>query len=177
MTQQETLAYWFAARTRYGQEIGVRDCLQKKGVEFFIPTHKVKNSHGHAVEKPLVSNLVFFKTNKKDALYMVNKEYLPVHYIIDCATHTLLTVSEKDMDNFRRVFDFSKDKGGLMDRPLELGDGVKVTKGPLEGVEGYVLEFLGETYVVVELMGCLWAKAKVPRAWLEETGREKPKIA
>lgn len=64
-----------------------------------------------------------------------------------------------------------------MDRPLELGDGVRVTRGPLKGVEGYVMELLGNTYVVVELLGCLWAKAKVPPAWLEATGKKKPKIA
>jgi hypothetical protein len=43
-----------------------------------------------------------------------------------------------------------------------------VTKGILSGVEGRVLEFRGRTYVVVELLGSWFARADVPRAWLEK---------
>ena len=163
---------WFAARTRYGQEVSIRDRLQKK----FIPTEKRRNSHGRVVEKPLVNNLVFLRTSRRAALDLANKEYLPVHYMIDCVSHTLLTVPDRAMEDFMRVFDYSTDHGGLMDRPLELGEGVRVTRGPLKGVEGYVLEVRGRTFVVVELIGCLWAKAKVPRAWLEPTGKRRPVI-
>ena len=34
-------------------------------------------------------------------------------------------------------------------------------------VEGFVLEFRGRTYVVVKLLDSWFAKASVPRAWLE----------
>lgn len=37
MEQGRDIACWFAARTRYGQEIGNRDRLQNKGVEYFHP--------------------------------------------------------------------------------------------------------------------------------------------
>ena len=60
-----------------------------------------------------------------------------------------------------------------MDRPLALGDRVRVTKGPLRGVEGHVLEFQGRLYVVVGLMECLFAKARVPRSWLERIEDDK----
>jgi len=66
------------------------------------------------------------------------------------------------------VFEYAIDQGGLVDQPLELGDRVRVTEGALRGVEGYVLELLGKTYVVVGLLGALWARAQVPRAWLEK---------
>ncbi|MBR1435694.1 MAG: transcriptional regulator, partial [Bacteroidales bacterium] len=61
----------------------------------------------------------------------------------------------------------SKDEGGLMDAPLALGDRVKVVRGPLRGVEGHVLELRGKIYVVVSLLDSIFAKADVPRAWLE----------
>ena len=79
----------------------------------------------------------------------------------------MMVVPDKQMEDFRRVFDLSIVEGGLIDQPLELGEKVRVTKGTLKGVEGFVEELLGRTYVVVSLIGCLWARARVPRAWLE----------
>ena len=43
------------------------------------------------------------------------------------------------------------------------------------GVEGRVLEFHGRTYVVVGLLGSWFARASVPRAWLEKIDK-KPDI-
>jgi ribosomal protein L24 len=62
------------------------------------------------------------------------------------------------------------EEGGMMDRPLSLGDRVKVVKGPLKGVEGHVIEFNGRYYVVVSLLDSLFAKARVPRSWIERIG-------
>ena len=157
-------SYWFAARTRYGQELKVRDRLEARGVEHFIPTVP---SDGPRKEKAAVSNLVFLKASKPEALELANTGVIPVKYIVDCATRTLLVVPDKQMEDFRRVMDLSLEEGGLMDRPLALGDRVRVTKGPLRGVEGHVIEFQGRYYVVVSLLESLFAKARVPRSWLE----------
>ena len=151
---------WFAARTRYGQELKVRDRLAREGVEHFIPVR--------ADGRPVVTNLVFLKATKAEALDLANTGVVPVKYVIDCATRTLLVVPEKQMEDFRRVLDLNLEEGGLMDQPLALGDRVKVVKGPLKGVEGHVIEFQGRYYVVVSLLDSLFAKARVPKSWLEK---------
>lgn len=157
--------YWYAARTRYGQELKVRDQLDRHGVEHFVPV-----GAGSQRRKAALPCLVFLKTTKAEALDLANTDNLPIRYMIDCATHTLLVVPDKQMDDFRRVLDCSIEEGGLVDQPLSLGERVRVTKGALRGVEGHVLELLGRTYVVVGLLECIWAKAKVPRAYLEKVG-------
>ena len=154
---------WYAARTRFGQELIVRDRLLREGVEHFIPTVPAS---GPRKEKAVVNNLVFLRATKQEALNLANNGIIPVRYIIDCATRTLLVVPDKQMEDFRRVLDQSLEDGGLMDRPLALGDRVKVVKGPLKGVEGHVVEFKGKYYVVVSLLDRLFAKAQVPRSWL-----------
>ena len=151
---------WYAARTRYGQELKVRDRLAREGVEHFIPVR--------ADGRPVVTNLVFLKATKAEALDLANTGVVPVKYVIDCATRTLLVVPEKQMEDFRRVLDLSLEEGGLMDQPLSLGDRVKVVKGPLKGVEGRVIEFQGRYYVVVSLLDSLFARARVPKSWLEK---------
>ena len=158
-------AYWYAARTRYGQELKVRDRLAREGVEFFIPTVPAKSARK---EKALVNNLVFLKATKQEALDLANSGAVRMKYIIDCATRTLLVVPDKQMEDFRRVLDLSLEDTSISPASLALGDRVKVVKGPLKGVEGHVLEFQGRYYVVVSLLDCLFAKAHVPFSWLEK---------
>ena len=116
----------------------------------------------------MVPCLVFLRTSKAEALELANGKMVPLRYIVDCATRTLLVVPDKQMDDFRRVMDLDTVKGGLMDEPLAVGERVRVVKGVLRGVEGRVLELLGRTYVVVSLLDCLYARARVPRAYLEK---------
>lgn len=159
---------WFAAHTRCGAELGVRDWLGRLGTENFLPTELRAHTRGRTTyEKPLIPGLIFVRATKSEACALANEQGLPVRYLVDPATRSLMVVPDKQMDDFRRVLDLSITEGGLMDRPLALGDRVRVTKGVLRGVEGHVLELRGQTYVVVELLGCWFARASVPRAWLE----------
>ena len=157
---------WYAARTHCGQELKVRDRLARAGVEHFIPTVP---AGGSRKERAVVNSLVFLRATKQEALDLANTGVLPVKYIVDCATRTLLVVPDKQMEDFRRVLDLSLEEGGLMNRPLSLGDRVKVVKGPLKGVEGHVVEFKGKYYVVVSLLDCLFARTQIPRSWLSLT--------
>lgn len=158
---------WYAARTGFGQELHVRDRLETLGVEHFIPSRKRRNSRGKVREQAVVCNLVFIHATKQEACELKTEERLPVNYLFDYARHTMLTVPDKQMEDFMRVMAVSIVEGGLVDCPLELGERVRVTRGALKGVEGKVLEIQGRLYVVVDLCGMVYAKAKIPRAWLE----------
>ena len=162
------VAYWYVARTRHGAELGVRNRLSALGVEHFVPTRKRKGSRGRMAEEPLLTCLVFLKATKAQALDLIHYEGIKADYMFDCATHQMMVVPEKQMEDFQRVFASSLDEGGLVDKPLAVGETVRVTQGVLKGVEGYVLELQGKTYVVVGLLNCIFAKARVPRAWLEK---------
>lgn len=140
----------------------MRNRLVREGVENFVP---VRTKDGR--EHPILNSLVFLRTTKSEALELANTGVIPVKYVIDCATRTLLVVPDKQMEDFQRVLDLSLEEGGMMDRPLSLGDRVKVVKGPLKGVEGHVIEFQGRYYVVVSLLESIFAKARVPRSWIE----------
>ena len=151
---------WFVSRTRFGQELSLKKKLESRGVENFIPVRKDG--------KPAIRNLAFLKAPKKAALSLANDYGLPLHYMIDHSTGSLLVVPDKQMEDFIRVMDQSKDEGGLIDSPVAVGDLVKVLKGDLAGIEGNVLEVGEKTYIVVRLCDFLQAKAHIPRAWLEK---------
>ncbi len=161
--------FWYVAHTRrFREEIKVRDLLTGMGVDCYVPTVKRRKTRGGGTyEAPAVPNLVFVHTCRKEALELVNLRLVPMSYMKDCATRTLMLVGEKEMDSFRRVFEASIEEGGLVDRPLAVGDKVRVVKGPLQGVEGNVLELQGKWYVVVGICGLFYARARIPRAWME----------
>ena len=159
---------WFAARTRCGAELGVRTRLDSLGAEHFLPTEQRLRTRGRTrYERPLIPGMIFVHATKRQACAYANRDGLPVKYLIDPATRSLLVVPDKQMDDFRRVLDLSLETGGLVDEPLALGDRVRVVKGVLNGVEGHILELHGQTYVVVGLLNAFFARASVPRAWLE----------
>ena len=162
---------WFAARTRFGQELKVKQLLDRMGVENFIPTksvHVERRGRKKLVEKPVISNLVFLRTDKERACTLANHLEVPVHYIIDRVSRSLLVVPDKQMDDFRRVLEYSKDDGGLLETPVAVGDRVRVVKGELSGVEGNIVEFASQNYIVVGLCGELQARAMIPLAYLEK---------
>ena len=156
---------WFVARTRHGREIGVRDSLAALGVEHFVPTGTRRASRGkRQVEIPLMNCLVFLKATRAEALDLIHNQGVKADYLFDCATRRMMVVPDKQMDDFRRVFEVADE---ITSEPLALGDRVVVTRGPLKGVEGYVLEFRGKYYVTVGLLHALFARAQVPRSWLQ----------
>ena len=158
---------WFVARTNHGAELGVRNRLAALEVEHFVPTTRTRGWRGRTVEKPVINCLLFIRATQAEALALIHERGLKADYLFDCATHRLMVVPDKAMDDFRRVLDLSTDEGGLIDRPVQQGEKVRVAKGPLEGVEGRILELQGKNYVVVSLLDSLFTRAAIPRAWLE----------
>lgn len=172
MQQPDNEIHWFAARAANCRELKARDILRKYHVEHFIPTQKtlaVRGGRRKMVEKSLIGNLVFMHTTKEEACSLVNYNGLQVHFIPDrCGGNSMLIVPDKQMDDFRRVFEYSLLEGNPLSEEFVSGDRVQVIDGDLSGVEGEVYESPGGSYVVVTLYGLLQAKARVPAAFLRK---------
>lgn len=163
--------HWFAARAGNCQEIKARDLLVRYGVDHFIPTKTLileKRGRKVKVEKSLTGNLVFLFATRQEACAMVNFHGLPVHFIPDrCGGKSMLTIPPGQMEDFRRVFEYSLSEGPDPTMILEAGDRVRIIRGELKGVEGNVLTTGEGTLVAVSLTGLLQARAKVPVSYLE----------
>lgn len=162
--------HWYVARTRYfRKEIQMRDLLSQLDVENFVPTLKFRRTRGKGMaEKAAAPNLVFVYTDKATACALIAERHLPMEWMQDCATHAMMIVPDKQMEDFRRVFEIaSVEEGGLLAEAFSPGDPVLVTEGPLRGVEGNIVEDAGKIYVAVGLAGCVFARAMVPKAWLK----------
>ena len=159
--------HWYVAYVHHGRELKVRDRLAALGIEHFVPTQKVPGSRRKIVERPLINCLAFIRATKEDALDLIHHQGVQADYRTDCATHSMMIVPDKQMDDFRRVFDLSLEAGGVSTEAPEVGSQVRVVRGPLTGVVGRVSGYRGRVHVVVSLMDLLFASAEVPAAWLE----------
>ncbi len=167
----ENQEFWFAARTRANQELGLRDSLKKYDITYFLPTHIVTRRISDRVKKvevPVISNLIFIKTTKQKAFSLVKDYSLKLSYLRNHETGTLLVVPDKQMADFMFVMDFSPESVKQFTGHFEPGDKVRVIKGNLSGIEGELVRVDGKTHVMLRIPQVLAISIKVPKSYLEK---------
>ncbi|HEX4232480.1 MAG TPA: UpxY family transcription antiterminator [Bryobacteraceae bacterium] len=163
---------WFAVEARHNRERAVADLLQAKGLESFLPTYEEPRQWSDRVkltELPLFPGYLFCRLNSERRMPILTT---PGVRRIVCFGSTPVPVPETEIEAVRR---FIKSKLKIQPWPfLEIGQTVKIQKGPLAGVEGILQEFRGNYRVVVSIallqrsiaaeMDGTWIKATHPCA-------------
>lgn len=175
----EQQKYWFAARTRDKQEFTVRrflDRLKSKeqlALDYYLPTRCVVSQLKYRrkrSEVPIIRNLVFVHSTKQIACDLSNVYHVPLFYMKDLATHAMLVVPDKQMEDFMFVMDLNPDAVSIDSEVVAVGHKVKVIKGELSGIEGEVAVEANKTYVVIRIKDILTASVKVPKSYLKIIG-------
>ncbi|MDE5761457.1 UpxY family transcription antiterminator [uncultured Bacteroides sp.] len=175
----EQQMYWFAARTRDKQEFTVRrflDRLKSKeqlALDYYLPTRFVVSQLKYRrkrSEVPIIRNLVFVHSTKQTACDLSNVYHVPLFYMKDLATHAMLVVPDKQMEDFKFVMDLNPDAVSLDSEVVTVGHKVRVIKGELSGIEGEVAVEANKTYVVIRIKDILTASVKVPKSYLKIIG-------
>ena len=99
--------------------------------------------------------------------FLLKLDILPLKYLIDHATRTLLEVPTKQLEDFIRVME--EDPATLCppDQAFEPGQKVRVVAGNLAGVEGEVEMLPNRTFLVISVCGLLRARIQIPRAYVK----------
>ena len=158
---------WFPMRVTYGRECAVKAFLDAEGIENFLPMTTKVSKVGHRIVKkrvPALSNLIFIRhtMNHLTMLKQSRADAEPLRYMVrhalrgDSANNEIITVPDRQMDNFLRVAAGPEDEYTYLS--LEEMNGheqghVKIVSGPFAGVEGVVKRIHGNKQVVVELEG------------------------
>lgn len=143
---------WYAANIRNGQWKKTGRRLEELGVQFYIPL--------------AFNTLLFIHTTKTIALALVNSGEIAAHYLIDRNTRSIMSVPDKQMEDFIRVLDLSPDAECMTEIPLRKGGRVRVIKGALSGVEGEVLEMSEGLFLVVSVCSLMCAKVEIPKSYV-----------
>ena len=174
---------WFPMRVTYQREMKVKAELDRLGIENFVPmTYKMVDADtDNPCRKlvPAIRNLIFVRSTQEriSGLKSSNKTLEPLRYMIDQTAqqpHTIMTVADRQMENFMRVASRTDDSVLFLDEETVVGkEGkrVEIMGGAFEGVTGVVRRVKRCKRVVVELEGIASvAIAFVPAGLLREIG-------
>ena len=174
---------WFPMRVTYQREMKVKAELDRLGIESFIPMMyklvDVDMDHPHRELVPAINNLIFVHSTQEriSGLKSSNKTLEPLRYMIDKTAqqpHTIMTVPDRQMENFMRVASRTDDSVMFLDENCVVGkEGkhVMITGGAFEGVTGVIRRVKRCKRVVVEIEGVASvAIAFVPAVMLKEIG-------
>ena len=170
---------WFPMRVTYQREMKVKAELDRLGIESFIPMmYKVVDGDMPQRELvPAISNLIFVRSTQEriSGLKSSNKTLEPLRYMIDQTAqqpHTIMTVPDRQMENFMRVASRTDDSVMFLDEDCVVGKEGKhviITGGAFEGVTGVIRRVKRCKRVVVEIEGVTSvAIAFVPAGLLRE---------
>ena len=177
---------WFPMRVTYHREMKVKVELDRLGIENFVPMrYKVVESQNggdtelRRVLVPAISNLIFVRSTQErmSELKRRNEVLEPLRYMMDhtaTGEHTIMTVADREMENFMRVASRTDDSVMFLDNETVVGkEGkcVEIMSGAFEGVKGVIRRVKRCKRVVVEIEGVASvAIAYVPAGVLKVIG-------
>lgn len=150
---------WYAIRVTYNREIKVKQRLDAKHIENFLPMkYRVVMRGERRIKElvPAIHNLIFVYLTTEGMKEFKQTTDLPIRYIMDKETNTPLTIPERQMKSFIAVAGTRDEQLMYLDScPADIskGDKVRVTGGIFEGAEGYFLRIKGDRRVVVNIKG------------------------
>lgn len=162
-TVKRTDIVWYALRITYSREVPLKEFLDERKIENFLPMHyRLFRRGDKEVRKlvPVVHNLIFVRSSRTaiDEIKAETEGYLPLRYLMDRATHQPIIVPGVQMKHFIAVAGTHDDQLLYIDPAtisLKRGDRVRITGGMFEGVEGEFLRVKGDRRVVVSIQGIM----------------------
>ena len=178
--QEPEQKVWYAIRVTFNREMKVKEDLDLRGIESFVPMKYVMGTRrGRRVKKlvPSIHNLIFFHIEPS-----LMKEYkattkLPIRYIMNPATKKPVVVPENEMNNFIAVAGtYEEQLVYIIPKPGQFtrGDRVRILGGPFEGAEGVLQRVKGDSRVIVSVKGLVAvATTSIHPSLLEKIPKDK----
>ena len=147
--------HWFIACTRSCQEKNVAASLEARGLKTYIPIRKVIrkwSDRRKVVDQILIQRVVFVRcTEKERKLTMGGVPYLVKYLTAYPGAGEPAKVPEDQMRDFVAMVNGSVEEVSFTEQPLQPGDMVRFTKGPLEGRVVELVSLDGKHYAAVRL--------------------------
>ena len=132
----ETVLFpWYALKVRVGSEAAVVNALKDRGLNPYCPTHKERRLYSDrmkVIDKPVFTGYVFCSFDITKKLPVMSCP--GVDYIVGIAG-IATAIPELQIEGIRRMIA----AGAVANEQFAAGDRVRVTHGPLAGVEGLLV--------------------------------------
>lgn len=138
---------WYALKVRVGSEATVVNALLSRGLNPYCPTQKERRRYSDrmkVVERPVFPGYVFCSFDIEKKLPIVSCP--GVDYIVGFAG-TAAAIPELQIESIRRIVC----AGAVTNDRFVSGDKIRITHGPLAGVEGVLVREPRGTRLVVSI--------------------------
>lgn len=148
--EQKQEATWYALYTKSRAEKKVYEQLIAMGIETYLPlkrTLKQWSDRKKWVETPVISSYIFIKIPQTDY-----KRVFDVHGVVAYVSYKgkACIIPEGDIIAMKRTIEnqmeFSVETG-----QIEKGQHITVTSGPLEGIQGEVMDIQGTKKIILRI--------------------------
>jgi transcription antitermination factor NusG len=146
MTSELNRPPWFAVYVKYRHEKNIALALHGKGYEAFLPTYVKAHRNSKTVEMPLFPGYIFCRLDTSNTLPVLT---IPGVFSILGNGRGPEPISEVDIDGIRVMT-----SAGLTPCPwpyVSTGQSLRLTSGPLRGVEGVVVDASNAKWLVVSV--------------------------
>lgn len=148
-TEPDSTLSWHAIYTRHQHGKAVADILSRKGFEIFLPQYtstRQWKDRRKEISLPLFPSYVFIRGGLDGMLQIV---MTPGVYWLVSLGERVAVIPQEEIDAVRRLIESSL---RLEPHPfLKCGDWVRITSGPLEGVEGILVRKKGTFRLVLSV--------------------------
>lgn len=140
---------WFVFYTYPKSEKKVEYLLTQKGYETYLPCKTIiKQWHDRKkkIQSPLFPNYIFVKTLERQLYYILEVDNI-------CSfikfKNKPAVIKETEIKNIRKMLELTNDVNTTNE--FQCGDKVKISRGPLLGLEGIILKKNNSTRFVVRI--------------------------
>lgn len=149
---------WYVAIVRPRYERICRDKIASMGFDTYIASQKTINVYSsrnkHVVEKIVIPKTVFVKlNNEKDRLDVLKGCLYVDRFLINTSSkdRSFAVIPNVQLEKLKFMLYESDSPVAFTSSPLNLGDTVRVLRGPLTGIEGRICRLGSNSYIVIEI--------------------------
>jgi len=175
------LKNWFVAIVNNKAERQCSTKLEKLGYECYVPIqeelHKWKTGAKRIVNRVIFPAMVFIHCTENERRHIVNlayiKRFMPNRTSAKdkFGKHKVAIIPDVQIQQLKFILGHANAPVDFIDQKLRLGDKVRIVRGGLTGVEGYIIADGNDTFfaVCVDFLGM--AKVKVNKMDVEGLSR------
>lgn len=148
--------HWYVGYVKSCQERKVAEALARLGIGFYLPVRKEIHKWSDrrkVVDSLVLPRLIFVRGTEADRVRSLRE--IPALYAYIMArggeVRKAAIVPDAEMESFRAMVDRGREKVELFAGPVAPGDRVRVTDGPLKGMECEVVRTGAHFYMVARL--------------------------
>jgi transcriptional antiterminator NusG len=159
---------WYAVYTAPRAEKKVSERFTLEGIEHYLPIQKVKrrwSDRVKEVEVPVINGYIFVHVPDTDFTKVVHV-YGALQFVREGGIPA--AIPDTQLDSLRFMVDHADEPVEYSQESFEHGESIRITKGPLEGMMGELMEMKGKSKVLIRLdkFGC--AITTVPLSFVEK---------